>query len=144
MLTNISRPQIGESKAHIGIMDLPREIRKRIFAPLFIVHETHQSDRPNDARQVKKSTAASDGVKTILISDHSIDGEGILADAWGAQRPSVTTFTLDKHWMAQPALTQVSRAIRSETLRVYYGANTFQGIVFENDQKRLRACKAFI
>ena len=81
------------------LMRFPAEIRNRIFRP-FLVH-------PNDPPRTAPLCVQRE---------------------WNVIRVSSTeirALNVRQAWAAQPAITRVCRAIRRETLPVYYGANVF-------------------
>lgn len=126
-------------------MDLPREIRNRIFAPLLIAHKSHDKDCGDDIDQKSDNTAATRPGTGILIADHTTkSGETVFSQGFSGYYSRQFTYVPDEYWMAQPAITQVSREIRSETLPVYYGANPFQTYVFEASAVMNPECQDFV
>lgn len=123
-----------EPKADFGIMSLPRNIRNRIFAPLLVKNDI------SDASGYKRK--AFQHGRQILVADHTSrdDYQGIQGKVY--LLATISKQQADKDWMMQPAVTRVSREIRSETLAMYYGANTLRTYVFETYRFDNAECRA--
>lgn len=112
--------QMQASHARANFMTLPPELRNRIYELVLIAN--NGIERP-------------DGSFMIEIADTSEEFEWSLGD------DEIPSYYSTLAWCQQPFLTRVSRQIRSETLPIYYGANTFVAYVekrgfFDQREKR--------